>query len=381
MNENNEETKVIVTINGNENNNEADKKTVVVGMSGGVDSSVAAYLLKQQGYTVIGVTMQVLPPEPIQQQEQNGGCCGLSAIEEARRIAFKLDIPHYVMNFREVFQKNVIDYFVSEYQKGRTPNPCIACNRYVKWEALLQNSKKIGADFIATGHYAEIVKHPKTQRYTLKCRDENKKDQTYVLYNLTQEQLQYTLMPIGGSQKEVIRKIAEQIDINISKKPDSQEICFIPDNDYSGFIQRETAKTYPAGNFVDLDGNVLGKHKGIIYYTVGQRKGLGIAFGKPMYVYSIDAEKNEVVLCENDALFQKTVYADNLNFMGIEKIEDGMRLQGKIRYHHNKAWCTVYIKNESELMCVFDEPQRAVTPGQALVLYDGEYVACGGTIK
>lgn len=381
MNENNEEIKVIVTINGNENNNKTDKKTVVVGMSGGVDSSVAAYLLKQQGYTVIGVTMQVLPPEPIQQQGQNGGCCGLSAIEEARRIAFKLDIPHYVMNFREVFQKNVIDYFVSEYQKGRTPNPCIACNRYVKWEALLQNSKKIGADFIATGHYAEIVKHPKTQRYTLKCRDENKKDQTYVLYNLTQEQLQYTLMPIGGSQKEVIRKIAEQIDINISKKPDSQEICFIPDNDYSGFIQRETAKTYPAGNFVDLDGNVLGKHKGIIYYTVGQRKGLGIAFGKPMYVYSIDAEKNEVVLCENDALFQKTVYADDLNFMGIEKIENGMRLQGKIRYHHNKAWCTVYMKNESELMCVFDEPQRAVTPGQALVLYDGEYVACGGTIK
>ncbi len=381
MNENNEETKVIVTINGNENNNKTDKKTVVVGMSGGVDSSVAAYLLKQQGYTVIGVTMQVLPPEPIQQQGQNGGCCGLSAIEEARRIAFKLDIPHYVMNFREVFQKNVIDYFVSEYQKGRTPNPCIACNRYVKWEALLQNSKKIGADFIATGHYAEIVKHPKTQRYTLKCRDENKKDQTYVLYNLTQEQLQYTLMPIGGSQKEVIRKIAEQIDINISKKPDSQEICFIPDNDYSGFIQRETAKTYPAGNFVDLDGNVLGKHKGIIYYTVGQRKGLGIAFGKPMYVYSIDAEKNEVVLCENDALFQKTVYADDLNFMGIEKIENGTRLQGRIRYHHNKAWCTVYMKNESELMCVFDEPQRAVTPGQALVLYDGEYVACGGTIK
>ena len=381
MNENNEETKVIVTINGNENNNKTDKKTVVVGMSGGVDSSVAAYLLKQQGYTVIGVTMQVLPPEPIQQQGQNGGCCGLSAIEEARRIAFKLDIPHYVMNFREVFQKNVIDYFVSEYQKGRTPNPCIACNRYVKWEALLQNSKKIGADFIATGHYAEIVKHPKTQRYTLKCRDENKKDQTYVLYNLTQEQLQYTLMPIGGSQKEVIRKIAEQIDINISKKTDSQEICFIQDNDYSGFIQRETAKTYPAGNFVDLDGNVLGKHKGIIYYTVGQRKGLGIAFGKPMYVYSIDAEKNEVVLCENDALFQKTVYADDLNFMGIEKIENGTRLQGKIRYHHNKAWCTVYMKNESELMCVFDEPQRAVTPGQALVLYDGEYVACGGTIK
>ena len=381
MNENNEETKVIVTINGNENNNKTDKKTVVVGMSGGVDSSVAAYLLKQQGYTVIGVTMQVLPPEPIQQQGQNGGCCGLSAIEEARRIAFKLDIPHYVMNFREVFQKNVIDYFVSEYQKGRTPNPCIACNRYVKWEALLQNSKKIGADFIATGHYAESVKHPKTQRYTLKCRKEKKKDQTYVLYNLTQEQLQYTLMPIGGSQKEVIRKIAEQIDINISKKPDSQEICFIPDNDYSGFIQRETAKTYPAGNFVDLDGNVLGKHKGIIYYTVGQRKGLGIAFGKPMYVYSIDAEKNEVVLCENDALFQKTVYADDLNFMGIEKIENGTRLQGKIRYHHNKAWCTVYMKNESELMCVFDEPQRAVTPGQALVLYDGEYVACGGTIK
>lgn len=367
---------IVITKGGNNMN----KKTVVVGMSGGVDSSVAAYLLKEQGYNVIGVTMQIWQSESHQQQSENGGCCGISAVEDARRIAFKLDIPYYVMNFRESFQKNVIDYFISEYQHGRTPNPCIACNRYVKWEALLQRSKQIGADFIATGHYAQIEKHPQTQRLTLKTSVTSRKDQTYALYNLTQQQLASTLMPVGAYHKEEIRKIAEQIDIKVSQKADSQEICFIPDNDYSHFIETQTNQIYPAGNFVDMDGNVLGKHKGIIHYTVGQRKGLGISFGKPMYVYAIDVDKNEVVLCENDALFQKTLYANHINFMGIEKIENDMRLQAKIRYNHNKAWCTVRMKNDTEIECIFDEPQRAITPGQAVVLYDGEYVALGGTI-
>mgnify|MGYP005764712831 CR=1 FL=1 len=357
-----------------------NQPTVVVGMSGGVDSSVAAFLLKQQGYHVIGVTMQIWQEQSRQCQEDHGGCCGLSAVDDARRVAFKLDIPYYVMNFRKEFQENVIDYFVSEYQQGRTPNPCIACNRYVKWEALLHRSKEIGADFIATGHYARIEKHPKTGRYAIKTSVTAKKDQTYALYNLTQQQLQSTLMPIGAYHKEEIRKIAEEIDIRISKKADSQEICFVPDNDYSHFIENETGKKYPAGDFVDLDGNVLAKHNGIIHYTVGQRKGLGVAFGKPMYVYALDVKNNQVILCENDALFHKTLFAGNLNFMSLEKIEGEMRLEAKIRYSHKKAWCTVRMKNKNEIECIFDQPQRAITPGQAVVLYDGEYVAGGGTI-
>ncbi len=357
-----------------------NQPTVVVGMSGGVDSSVAAFLLKEQGYHVIGVTMQIWQEQSRQCQENNGGCCGLSAVDDARRVAFRLDIPYYVMNFRKEFQKNVIDYFVSEYEQGRTPNPCIACNRYVKWEELLHRSKEIGADFIATGHYARIERHPKTGRYAIKASVTEKKDQTYALYNLTQEQLQSTLMPIGAYHKEEIRKIAEKIDLRVSQKADSQEICFVPDHDYSSFIEKETNKKYPSGNFVDLDGTVLGRHKGIIHYTVGQRKGLGISFGKPMYVYAIDVQNNEVILCENNALFHHTLFAGNINFMSLEKIEGEMRLEAKIRYSHKKAWCSVRMKNKNEIECIFDEPQRAITPGQAVVLYDGEYVAGGGTI-
>ncbi len=343
-----------------------NKKTVIIGMSGGVDSSVAAYLLKQQGYHVIGVTMQTW------ETAEN------HAEIDAKKVASTLEIPYHVINFKQEFEKNVIDYFITEYQQGRTPNPCIVCNRYVKWEALLQFKKQVGADLIATGHYAQIEKHPETKRYTLKTSITSAKDQTYALYNLTQEQLQNTLMPVGAYHKEEIRKIAEEIGIHVSQKADSQEICFIPDNDYSNFIEQKTGK-YPSGNFVDLDGNLLAKHNGIIHYTVGQRKGLGVSFGKPMYVYGINVEKNEVILCENDALFQKTLYAKRLNFVGIENIGHEMRFQAKIRYNHKKAWCTVRMKDKL-LECIFDEPQRAITPGQALVLYDGDYVACGGTI-
>lgn len=354
------------------------KKKVVVGMSGGVDSSVAAYLLKEQGYEVIGVTMQIWQDETREQLEDNGGCCGLSAVDDARRIAFKLDIPYYVMNFKDDFKKYVIDYFVDEYKIGHTPNPCIACNRYVKWESLLNRSKQIGADFIATGHYARIVQ--RNGRYTIKTSVTDKKDQTYVLYNLTQQQLKSTLMPIGEYKKEEIREIAKNIDLHIYKKPDSQEICFIPDNDYGNFIEKEYGYKSKIGNFVDLDGNILGKHKGIMFYTVGQRKGLGVSFGKPMYVYEIRPKTNEVVLCENVELFHTKLYANKLNFMSIEKIDGDMKFMGKIRYSHKKAPCTIRMFDKDTIECIFDEPQRAITPGQAFVFYDGDYVAGGGTI-
>jgi len=241
---------------------------VVVGMSGGVDSSVAAYLLKQQGYEVIGVTMQIWQDAERIVEEENGGCCGLSAVEDARRVAAQLEIPYYVMNFKDSFQKNVVDYFVEEYLNGRTPNPCIACNRYVKWESLLQRSLSIGADYIATGHYARIVKLP-NGRYTLRRSATLAKDQTYALYNLTQEQLQRTLMPVGEYSKEEIRKIAEDIQLQVANKPDSQDICFVPDGDYAGFIEKTAGKQLQKGNFVTVDGTVLGEHKGIIHYTVG----------------------------------------------------------------------------------------------------------------
>lgn len=352
---------------------------VVVGMSGGVDSSVAAYLLKQQGYEVIGVTMQIWQDAERIVEEENGGCCGLSAVEDARRVAAQLEIPYYVMNFKDSFQKNVVDYFVEEYLNGRTPNPCIACNRYVKWESLLQRSLSIGADYIATGHYARIVKLP-NGRYTLRRSATLAKDQTYALYNLTQEQLQRTLMPVGEYSKEEIRKIAEDIQIQVANKPDSQDICFVPDGDYAGFIEKTAGKQLQKGNFVTVDGTVLGEHKGIIHYTVGQRKGLGLALGYPAFVLEIRPETNEVVIGTHEESMAKSLRAGNLNFMSIEDLTEPLRVFTKIRYNHRGVWATIEKTGEDEILCTFEEPQRAVTPGQAVVFYDGEYVLGGGTI-
>lgn len=352
---------------------------VVVGMSGGVDSSVAAYLLKQQGYEVIGVTMQIWQDAERIVEEENGGCCGLSAVEDARRVAAQLEIPYYVMNFKDSFQKNVVDYFVEEYLNGRTPNPCIACNRYVKWESLLQRSLSIGADYIATGHYARIVKLP-NGRYTLRKSATLAKDQTYALYNLTQEQLQRTLMPVGEYSKEEIRKIAEDIQLQVANKPDSQDICFVPDGDYAGFIEKTAGKRVQKGNFVTVDGTVLGEHKGIIHYTVGQRKGLGLALGYPAFVLEIRPETNEVVIGTHEESMAKSLRAGNLNFMSIEDLAEPQRVFTKIRYNHRGVWATIEKTGEDEILCTFEEPQRAVTPGQAVVFYDGEYVLGGGTI-
>lgn len=355
-------------------------KKVVVGMSGGVDSSVAAHLLKQQGYDVIGVTMQIWQEESQEKTEEEGGCCGLSAVEDARRVAQSLDIPYYVMNFRNEFKRSVIDYFVEEYKCGRTPNPCIACNRYVKWEALLNRSLEIGADFIATGHYARVAKLS-NGRYSICTSKTAAKDQTYALYNLTQEQLSRTLMPVGEYTKEEIRSIAEEIGLSVSNKPDSMEICFVPDNDYAGFIREYTKETENPGNFVNTAGEVLGKHKGIVHYTVGQRKGLGIALGKPVFVVEIRPETNEVVLGTNDEVMSDTLYATQMNAMSVPVLEDGMRFLGKIRYSHQGAMCTVRQDANGLYRIVFDEPQRAITPGQAVVLYEADgCVAGGGTI-
>lgn len=354
-------------------------KKVVVGMSGGVDSSVAAYLLKEQGYEVIGVTMQIWQDEEEQLMEEHGGCCGLEAVEDARKVASELGIPYYVMNFKTEFQKSVIDYFTEEYMAGRTPNPCIACNRYVKWESLLKRSMSIGADYIATGHYARI-EQLSNGRYSLKTSVTGKKDQTYALYNLTQEQLARTLMPVGMYEKDEIREIAEELNLPVAHKADSQDICFVTDGDYASFIEKERGVIFPEGNFITSDGTVVGRHKGIVHYTVGQRKKLGIALGYPVFVLEIRPGTNEVVIGNKEESFITRVKADRLNFMSAEDLTEPRRLWAKIRYNHKGAWCMAEKTGEDEICCTFEVPQQGAAPGQALVLYDGEYVLGGGTI-
>lgn len=358
------------------------KKTVVVGMSGGVDSSVAAYLLKEQGYQVIGVTMQIWQEKDWEKTAEEGGCCGQQAVEDAKRVSDVLGIPHYVMNFRKEFKESVVDYFVKEYIAGRTPNPCIACNRYVKWEALLARSLEIGADYIATGHYARIIKLP-DGRYTVSTAKGMEKDQTYALYNLTQEQLSHTLMPVGEYTKEEIRDIAESCKLPVAHKPDSQEICFVPEDDYAAFIEKEAGeKLPPPGKFVTKEGQVLGMHKGITHYTVGQRKGLGLSLGSPAFVTKIRPETNEVVVGKGEDVFTDRLVCKRLNFMGAasEEMQKERQVVAKIRYNHKGAPCVLTRTGEDEISCYFPEPVRAVTPGQAVVFYEDGYVLGGGTI-
>ncbi len=352
----------------------------MVGMSGGVDSSVAAYLLKEQGYQVIGVTMQIWQKEDAQTVSENGGCCGLSAVEDARRVAQMLDIPYYVMNFREEFREKVIGYFMQEYLSGRTPNPCIACNRYVKWESLLRRSMQIGADYIATGHYARVERLP-NGRYAIRNSVTAAKDQTYALYSLTQEQLARTLMPVGDYEKGQIRAIAEELGLSTAHKPDSMEICFVPDQDYARFIDENSGHPVPEGNFVTADGTVVGRHKGITHYTVGQRKGLNLSMGKPVFVLELRPETNEVVIGDGSEVYTDHLVCSHLNFMSMPDFAEDVPILAKIRYSHRGARAHVRRIGEDLAEVQFEEPVRAVTPGQAVVFYDGEYVAGGGTIE
>lgn len=356
------------------------KEKVVVGMSGGVDSSVAAYLLKEQGYDVIGVTMQIWEDEEQQRTEENGGCCGLSAVDDARRVADRLEIPYYVMNFKQEFQEKVVDYFVEEYLAGRTPNPCIACNRYVKWESLLKRSMEIGADYIATGHYARIAKLP-NGRFVIRNSVTARKDQTYALYNLTQFQLAHTLMPIGEYEKDQVRRIAQEAGLPVAAKPDSQDICFVPDGDYAAFLKKKAGERMPGeGDFVTRDGTVLGKHKGITHYTIGQRKGLGLSMGEPVFVSELRSKTNQVVVGEEPQVFKKELLCDHLNFMGMEDLEEPRRVWAKVRYAHKGQWCRIERQGRDLIRAEFEEPVRAITPGQAVVFYEGEYVLGGGII-
>jgi len=356
-------------------------KKVMLGMSGGVDSSVAAAVLLEQGYEVIGVTMQIWQDMDEDRKMVEGGCCSLSAVDDARRVANKLNIPYYVLNFRDIFKEKVIDYFVDEYKHGRTPNPCIACNRHVKFEAMLNKAKAMGIDYIATGHYAKIEFDDTLGRYLLKKSVTAAKDQTYALYTLTQDQLSRTLMPIGSYYKDRVREMAKEIGLTVANKPDSQEICFVDDNDYGKYISENTDTKIVPGCFVDTKGKIIGKHKGIVHYTIGQRKGLGLSMGKPIFVVDIDVENNRVIIGDNEDVFKDTLTARDMNWISIDKLTSEMAVTAKIRYSAKEAEAVVSPMGEDRVMVKFKTPVRAITPGQAVVFYDGDIVVGGGTIE
>jgi len=348
---------------------------VVVGMSGGVDSSVTAYLLKKAGYEVYGATVKLFNTT----FDEENKCCETN---DARNVCDMLDIPYYVINGISDFKECVIDPFICSYVKGMTPNPCIECNRYIKWDKMLEFADQMGIDYVATGHYANIIKLS-NGRFSVKKAEYAPKDQTYMLYKLSQEQLSRTLMPLGKITKDEARRIAEAAGIPVAHKADSQEICFVPDDDYAGFIEANyEGELEHGGNFVDTKGNILGRHKGIIHYTIGQRKGLGIAMGHPIYVKELRPSTGEVVLADEEEVFNKGVILSNVNFLSIEGLGNGEKIhcKGKIRYHHVPADVTIEMIGDDCLKATFDNPVRAAAPGQSSVFYDDDECVIGGGI-
>ena len=345
--------------------------SILIAMSGGVDSSVAARLLLDQGYSAEGGIMIL---------HQNPACGSANDVEDARAVAARLGIPFHVFDLQEEFSKCVIGQFIKAYQNGATPNPCIECNRHLKFSALLSRANELGLSHLATGHYAQIERD-ENGRYLLKKAADLTKDQSYVLYRMTQAELSRTVFPLGSMTKTEVREAAESFGFLNAKKRDSQDICFVPDGDYAGFIERATGKVYPAGDFVDRAGNILGTHKGIIHYTVGQRKGLGLALPQPMYVCSKDVTENRVVLGLDRDLFSRTLTASDLNWISIDPPSSPIRVKARIRYKQPEQWATVERIDADTVRVEFDEPQRAIARGQAVVFYDGDIVVGGGTIQ
>ncbi len=351
-------------------------KKAIIAMSGGVDSSVAAYLCKQNGMDCIGATMKLFDREYIENEDKT--CCSAEDIEDARAVAKRLGMEYHVFDFTDEFEEKVIKKFVDSYERGATPNPCVDCNRHLKFEKLFSSMRELDYDYVVTGHYARIEKSG--DRYLLKKGMDETKDQSYVLYSMTQEQLSHTLFPLGGYAKAQIREIAEENGFINAKKRDSQDICFVPDGDYAGFIERYTGKIYEKGDFVDQNGKVLGEHKGIIRYTIGQRKGLGLSLPAPMYVCGKNMEENQVVLCSNSELFSNRLDASDFNWIAFDAPPETLRAKARIRYNQREEEAIITVTGERKVHIQFDKPQRAIAKGQAVVVYDGDTVLGGGTI-
>ena len=350
----------------------------LIAMSGGVDSSLSAKLMIDKGFECIGCTMKLYDNEDAG-IERSRTCCSLDDVEDARSVAYKLGMPFYVFNFTDAFREKVIRKFIESYEKGITPNPCIDCNRYMKFDKLYERAKILGCDYIVTGHYARIEE--KEGKFILKKALDETKDQSYVLYSMTQEQLAHTMFPLGNMRNTDVRAIAEQNGFINADKPDSQDICFVPNGDYASIIELQTGKKPVCGNFVDKQGNIIGKHNGVIHYTIGQRKGLGISSSEPLYVCRICPENNNIVLGKNEDLFSKESDVTGFNWISGTAPKSEFRCKAKIRYRQAEQWATVMPNGKTSVHIVFDEPQRSITPGQAAVLYDGDTVIGGGTIQ
>lgn len=349
-------------------------------MSGGVDSSVTAAMMVDAGYDVTGITMRLGAPDTIEVEPERPNCCSLEGIEDARRVATQLGIPFYGVNYEDAFREQIIDYFVEEYLVGRTPSPCMVCNRELKFGRLLDLAKTLACDAIATGHYARVEQHAETGRYLLRKARDVSKDQSYFLAALTQEQLRCAMMPLGEYTKTEVRDLARKYQLRTAEKIESQELCFVADTNYRRFLQDRVPEKIQGGNIIDEEGKVLGQHDGVPFYTVGQRRGLGIAVGKPLYVTQINATENTVVVGESDALFEDTMHVERINLIAIEKLTEPIRAHVKIRSRDDGGPATITPISDTEAVVKFDEPRRAITPGQATVFYDGEYVLGGGWI-